>query len=84
MPNESATLWEVELAARPGRPDAEHRRADAALRALAAQVRSRFDSELPSFTASRGFLIETAAGRKSVEAAAERLLADSVVESVAV
>lgn len=84
MPNESATLWEVELSARPGRPDPEHGRADASLRALSELVKSKFNAELPKFTASRGFLIETTAARSTVEAAATRLLTDSVVESATV
>src|SRR5215204_4017422 len=84
MPNEPATLWEVELAARPGRPDPEHGRADESLRALAGVVKSKFGAELPSFTATHGFLIETTAEQPKVESAARRLLTDPVVESAAV
>src|SRR5688572_18216223 len=84
MPNESATLWEVELAARPGRPDPEHGRADEALRALAGVVKTKFGVGLPSFTATRGFLIETISEQSNVEDAARRLLTDPVVETAAV
>jgi phosphoribosylformylglycinamidine synthase subunit PurSL len=84
MPNESATLWEVELAARPGRPDPEHGRAEESLRALAGAVKTNFGVGLPSFTAARGFLIETTSEQSNVEAAARRLLTDPVVESAAV
>jgi phosphoribosylformylglycinamidine synthase II len=84
MPNESATLWEVELAARQGRLDPEHGRADDALRALADVVQTKFGVSTPSFKATRGFLIETTADRSKVEAAAHRLLADAVVETASV
>src|SRR5437763_21130 len=84
MPNESATLWEVELAARPGRPDPEHRRAADSLRALAGVVNERFGTDLPEFQAVRGFLIETEAAQEKLAIAARSLLADPVVETATV
>jgi len=74
MPNESATLWEVELAARPGRPDPETERARAAIAAV--------DPDFARVSATRGFLIETPSGRRVVESAAERLLVDPIVDRI--
>ncbi|HVJ81398.1 MAG TPA: AIR synthase related protein, partial [Planctomycetia bacterium] len=84
MPNANGTLWEVEIKVREGFLDPERLRTADALAPLAAAVESRHDRALPTFNPSRGYLVESAAGEAAVRRAAENLLADPVVESVAV
>src|SRR5688572_17960053 len=75
MPNESATLWEVELTAKRSLPDPAMRRAVEAVASI--------DPRLRALTSTRGFLIETTSDRASVESAAQTLLVDHVIEQAA-
>lgn len=81
MASATATLWEVEIRARPGMPDPERLRVAAEIQTLAAALERRFGQAKPTFTATRGYLIDGEVDEALVEQIAGEFLVDSVVET---